>query len=200
MADRTSVGSIVDRDRLPEKFPTHKHEASFWESLGRAVATFGFLEETLGKAIFAFTAMRPYEETEVQQAYSEWLPKLERALTDPLGNLIDTYGKAVRDYPNATIEDFDDLLADLHKASVIRNVLCHGSWRVPDGNGASLPFFVNRQKMVFDSTLNSQYIDQVQRNAVDLACSVINTVTHMGWKFPGSAGPGKAIWQGPPLT
>jgi hypothetical protein len=70
----------VDQDGLPNKFPTHGHEADFWESLGRAVATFGFLEEILGKAIFAFTATRAYEEDEIDRAYDEWLLKLERAL------------------------------------------------------------------------------------------------------------------------
>jgi hypothetical protein len=48
----------VDIDRLPLHFPTHRHDAAFWEALGRAVATFGFLEEVLGKAIFALTATR----------------------------------------------------------------------------------------------------------------------------------------------
>jgi hypothetical protein len=94
-------GSIINTDALPDKFPTHMHESRFWESLGRAVATFGFLEEVLGKAIFAFTATRHYNESEVQQAYEGWLAKLERALSDPLGNLIETYGKAVREHPCA---------------------------------------------------------------------------------------------------
>ena len=80
---------IVDLGRLPNKFPTHRHEGAFWESLGRAVATFGFLEEISGKAIFAFTATRPYNEGEIEEAYAQWFPKLEQALIDPLGNLID---------------------------------------------------------------------------------------------------------------
>jgi hypothetical protein len=194
MNHKEIVRYIVDMDGLPDKFPTHKHEAAFWESLGRAVATFGFLEEVLAKAIFAFTAIRPCNETEIQHAYAEWLPKLERALIDPMGNLIDAYGKAVGDNPDATIDNLDDLLCDLRKASAMRNILCHGSWRLPDTNGASLPFFVNRQKMVVDSAMDRQFIDQVQRHAAELGCEVINTVTQMGWQFPGSAGPGKAIW------
>jgi thymidylate synthase len=194
MNHKKIVRYIVDMDGLPDKFPTHKHEAAFWESLGRAVATFGFLEEVLAKAIFAFTAIRPYNETEIQQAYAEWLPKLGLALTDTLWNLIGAYGKAVRDNPDATIDNLDDLLDKLRKASEMRNILCHGSWRLPDTNGASLPFFVNRQKMVVDSAMDRQSIDQAQRHAADLACAVINTVTQMGWQFPGSAGPGKAIW------
>jgi hypothetical protein len=198
MTHEKTVRYFVDPNGLPDRFPTHKHEAAFWESLGRAIATFGFLEEVLGKAIFSFTATRPYEETEIQQAYSEWLPKLERALIDPLGNLIDTYGKAVRDNPNAVIDNFDDLLNDLRKASQMRNILCHGSWGLPDTNGASVPFFVNRQKEIVDSAMDRQFIDQVQRHAANLACAVINTVTQMGWQFPGSAGPGKTIWNDSP--
>ncbi|MCX5752562.1 MAG: hypothetical protein NTW97_02815 [Candidatus Krumholzibacteria bacterium] len=195
MTEEKLVRSIVALDRLPGRFPTHKHEGVFWESLGRAVATFGFLEEVLAKAIFAFTATRPYDEVEIEQAYKEWLPKLERALTDPLGNLIDVYGKAVRDHSRATIDNLDDLLRDLRKASEMRNILCHGSWRMPNVAGASVPFFVNHQKMVIDSAMDRQSIDQVQRHAAELACAVINTVTHMGWRFPGSTGPGKAIWE-----
>jgi len=183
-----------DKNALPDKFPTHRHEGAFWESLGRAVATFGFLEEILGKAIFAFTAMRPYNESEIKEAYAQWLSKMERALIDPLGNLIDAYEKAVRLHPEARVDNLDDLLKKLRKAAEMRNILCHSSWRLPDACGASLPFFVNHKKKVVDSPMNRQFIDQVQRHVAELACAVISTVTQMGWQFPGSAGPGKAIW------
>lgn len=195
VTEETPARHIVDIDRLPTRFPTHRHEGVFWESLGRAVATFGFLEEVLGKAIFSFTATRPYDESEIQKAYAEWLPKLERALIDPLGPLIDAYGKAVRENPTATIEDLDDLLHDLRKAAITRNILCHGSWRIPDANGASVPFFVNRQREIVETAMNCEYIDQVQRHTAELACSVISTVTSMGWRFPGSTGPGRPIWE-----
>ena len=52
MTPEKTVRYFVDEDGLPDGFPTHGHEAAFWESLGRAVATFGFLEEILEKAIF----------------------------------------------------------------------------------------------------------------------------------------------------
>ena len=194
MTEPVPRGHIIDTSRLPEHFPTHKHEGAFWASLGRTVATFGFLEEVLGKAIFAFTATRPYEESEIEQAYEEWLPKLERALTDSLGGLIESFGKAVRDHPVQAINDLPHLLTDLKKAASMRNILCHGSWNLPDSQGASLPFFVNRQREVVDTALDCAYLDQVQRHIAELACSVINTVTRMGWRFPGSTGLGKPIW------
>jgi hypothetical protein len=184
----------IDVASLPASYPTHRHDPAFWEALGRVVATFGFLEEILGKAIFAFTATRPYSNmVEAEQAYAAWLPQLERALTDPLGNLIDVYGRAVREHPEAGITDFDDLLTDLRKASDIRNVLCHGSWPPPDVNGASVPLFVTRRKEIFETAVDQSFLAQVQRATAELACAVMSTVTVMGWRFPGSSGPGAPI-------
>lgn len=187
-------GHIIDTARLPKRFPTHGHEEAFWASLGRAVGTFGFLEEVLARAIFAFTATRPYEESEVEKAFAQWLPKLECALTDPLAGRIDSFGKAVRDHPHKAITDLPDLLRDLKQAASMRNILCHGSWRLPDSHGASVPLFVNKQSEVVETAMDCAYLDQVQRHTAELSCSVINTVTSMGWQFPGSTGPGKPIW------
>lgn len=157
--------SVVDIKNLPASFPTHRHNAAFWENLGRTVATFGFLEEVLCKAIFAFSATTRYSESEVEAAFEKWLPTLERALIDPIAGLVDAYGKAVRNNSDATITNLDDLLSELRKASVIRNVLCHGSWQTPDANGKSLPRFVNRQKMVWDTSIDIAYLQQTQRAA-----------------------------------
>jgi hypothetical protein len=188
---------VVDFKNLPSLFPTHRHSPMFWETLGRTIATFGFLEEVLGKAIFAFTATIRHQESEIDAAFEDWLPTLERALVDPLGNLIDAYGKAVRNNSEATIENLDELLGELRAASVIRNVLCHGSWRTPDAGGRSLPLFVNRQKMVWDTSIDIPYLKQTQKAVAELGCAVINTVTQMGWQFPGSRGPGKTIFEKP---
>lgn len=185
--------AIINRGKLPPMFPTHGHSAEFWEQLGRTIAAFGFLEEVLGKAIFAFIATRQYSPEEIDAAYQAWLPQLERALTDQLWNLAESFGKAARDNPATTTENIGELIEDLKKATVIRNVLCHGSWRLPDANGASVPLFINRKKEKFDTAIDLAYLKQVQAHVVDLICSVIDAVTHMGWQFPGGAGPGKPI-------
>lgn len=185
--------AIINRDKLPPMFPTHGHSVEFWEQLGRTIATLGFLEEVLGKAIFAFTATRQYSPEEIDAAYQAWLPQLEHALTDQLWNLAESFGKAARDNPSTTTENIGELIEDIKKATVIRNVLCHGSWRLPDENGASVPLFINRKKEKFDTAIDIAYLKQVQAHVLDLICSVIDTVTHMGWQFPGGAGPGKPI-------
>ena len=194
MAEEKRTGYVVNFASLPEKYPTHAHEPSFWESLGRTVATFGFLEEVLSKAIFSFIATRPYNEEEIQEAYEKWFPTLEHALTDTLRPLIDTYERSVRGHPDAAIDHFDDMLDDLRKASEFRNILCHGSWRPPDSAGAAYPFFVDRKKRVFDGSFDVHSLARLQNQVTDLACMVISTVTCMGWQFPGSNGPGKVIW------
>jgi hypothetical protein len=184
------MASMIDLNGIPLMFPTHRHDPAFWEMLGRTVATYGFLEEVLGKAIFAFTATKPYADDKIDAAYKKWLSKLESALTDPLGNLINAYGKAVREHPSARIKNLDELIDHLRKAAAIRNVICHGSWRIPDEKGASFPFFMNRQKMVFDTAVDRQFLAQTQKHVAELACAVIETVTQMGWQFPGSSSPG----------
>lgn len=125
---------FVAIDELPIKFPTHTHTSRFWESLGRVVATFGFLEEILTKAVFALTATRDYSESEIQDAYDQWIPFLEKTLTDQFGSLIDSYEKAIKDHPDSVknhpdsnIEDFDDFISSLREAAKIRNIICHGS-------------------------------------------------------------------------
>lgn len=185
--------SIIRQDVLPDNFPTHRHAGAFWEALGRTVATFGFLEETIAKAIFAFTGTREIPADEIEGEFEKWLSTLQKAVGDPLGGLIDAYGKAVRQHPDATLTNLQDLLDDLRKAAELRNVLCHGSWRVPDTAGRSIPHYVDRKKRVFETPIDVAYLDQARRHVVELACAVINSVTHMGWQFPGSQSPGKQI-------
>jgi hypothetical protein len=60
---------VVKLSALPESYPIHAHDAYFWKYLGRTVATFGFLEEVLTKAIFAFTTTTKYSEAEIEEAY-----------------------------------------------------------------------------------------------------------------------------------
>lgn len=191
--DASKECRIVDPDSLPARFPTHRHQGRFWESLGRAVGTFGFLEEALGKAIFALSATKPYDPAEIEAAYEKWPRRLEKALTDPLGGLIGEYEKVVRKHPDATNEDLDFLVCRLREASRIRNVLCHGSWQAPNSEGASRPLFVDKKLNVFDAAVDCAFLDQVQRHVAELSCAVVNSVTRMGRQFPGSSGPGRPI-------
>jgi hypothetical protein len=49
--------------------------------------------------------------------------------------------------------------------------------------------------MVWDTSIDIAYLQQIQRAVAELACEVVTTVTHMGWQFPGSRGPGKTVFE-----
>lgn len=199
MSEKTVRRSSIDRSALPALFPTHTHSKLFWEQLGRTIATCGFLEEVLRRAIFAFTATRRYRADEAEGAYRAWLPILEKALTDQLSNLAESYGKAVRENQDPTVENVEELVESVKSLAKIRNILCHGSWRIPDAKGKSLPFFVRRKRIACDIEACETEFDvaslrKVHDEAAALACDVIDTVTQMGWQFPGGGGSGQEIW------
>jgi len=184
----------VDCERLPALFPTHRHKAEFWEALGRAVAAFGFLEETLGKAIFAFTATRKIPAVMIDEEYRKWLPTLEKALTDPLGGLINSYEEAVRANGDAMIPNLQGLVTTLREAATRRNVICHGSWQSPDYQGRSVPFYVDKKRGIWETPIDVAHLAQLRQHVAELSCAVVNSVTQLGYQFPGSNGPGKQVF------
>ncbi len=188
-AEKGIEPSKIDRDNLPQNFPTHDHGPAFWEALGRVVASFGFLEETLGRAVYALTATREYRPDQVEAAYEKWLGELQCALKEPLGPMIKSYGKALRAHQGATEADqIDHLINELEKASQWRNILCHASWSRPDGTGKSRPRFVNRRLEIFDGTLGINDLGKIQQEVAQLVCDVIDSVSRKGIRFPGAKG------------
>lgn len=185
--------AIINLAALPATFPTHGHSPEFWEQLGRTIATFGFLEETLGKAIFAFTATTEYSEDVIDAVLVKWSDQLQRALTDTLIPLVNVYAKVVREHQASDFANLDELVDDIKKIATIRNALCHGSWRKPDSDGRSQLYFFNKKFEKFDSRVDVEWLRKIQENLVNLICAVINSVTVMGWQFPGGAGPGEKI-------
>jgi hypothetical protein len=177
----------IDTSSLPKFFPTHLHSAEFWESLGRTVATYGFLEENLGKAIFVLTGTKPYDPSEIEVAYQKWAHKIQCALTDTLKPLITSYENGLREHPAIIFSCYIDLISHLKACVDIRNVICHGSWGMPDENGFCTPLFVDKKLNEFTSLVDYNYLNQVQQHIAELSCLVINSVTENGLPFPGSS-------------
>lgn len=193
MKEKPPVQSI-DRTALPYKYPTHAHDALFWESLGRAVATFGFLEDVLFRAVFALTATTRHEDHELAAAYDKWIQTLEKAATASLLSLICEYESAFRKHTDADVQDLDALVSELKDAAILRNVICHGCWGPPDATGKTVPSFIDRKMKVFATPIDAQWLLSIQQATTQLACSVIETVTHRGLQFPGSTGHGEPVW------
>jgi len=117
MGNETMV-VIADRENLPELWPTHMHSAKFWEQLGRTIAAFGHLEYVLSRAIFAFTATREFSADEIELYFDEWIKTLERALSDTLVRLAESYKKAVQKHQTANSDTTQDLV---DKIKILRN-------------------------------------------------------------------------------
>jgi hypothetical protein len=190
----------MDRNKGAANFPTNRHPPEQWEELGRTVATFGFLEDVLLKAIVVFVSpTTQYSEQSAQKALDKFDAVIDRSLTDTLAQLADTYGKAVREHSSADFKNVNDLVEDIKKAAVIRNALCHGMWRPPGADGKSELDYFNRQNkkpVKFASRIDIAWMLQVREHVVTLIYNVINSVTVMGYQFPGGAGPGSPILPG----
>ena len=184
----------IDRNNLDHLFPTQKHPKEFWEALGRVIATFGFLEETLLKAIFIFIGNKLSSEELIEKEKEKLLKQLLQASSDPMHGLINKYNEVFNNHPeNSKFSNFKELINLLNEAKKIRNVLCHGSWRAPNENGASRVFFINRQLYVFDTPIDLAFLTQTRQHVSELICEVKNSVTIMGWQFPGSNSHGKTL-------
>jgi hypothetical protein len=187
--------AVIDQKRLSPNWPTGLFPAEFWEQLGRTIATFGLLEEVLGKAIFAFTATTEFDEKDAADYLAKWDKQLHQALTDTLWPLSEVYGKVVQDHQEADFKNVGELVEDIKKLSKIRNALCHGSWHAPDAAGATDIYYFDKKDGKFDTRIDIHWLQRVQAHVVALICSVIDSVTVMGWEFPGGAGPGEKIWK-----
>lgn len=64
MEEIKSSSHYVDIANLPGRYPTHCHQPQFWEEFGRTVASYGFLENAIGKAIFASSGQASCSEEE----------------------------------------------------------------------------------------------------------------------------------------
>ena len=192
--DAKQQRKLVDFASLPSKFPTHCHPPRFWEALGRTVATFGFLEEILAKAIFALTATTLYPVNEIEIEYKKWRSRLEGALSDPLYPLIESYSRALREHQNIDARQAETLLGHLEELPPVRNALCHGSWRAPNADGKSSLWYFNKKLERFETLVDETFLSEVQRHTCEASLRIIESVTSLGLNFPGSNSPGVSPW------
>ena len=181
----------VDIGNLPPNWPTHFIDGNFWEELGRTIATFGFLETTLAKAIFALSAKRERKEI-TNEMYERWIGRTKKSLEASLGYLIDEYEKELSEEITLETEiskqiDLPELIENLRKGKKLRDVLCHSSWSPGKTGDKAKPFFMNRKEKNFDTECDIAYLRQIRNATQEMICMCINTVTLKGLEFPGAS-------------
>lgn len=186
-----SINKSIDILQMLNKhprWPTHRHPPEFWEALGRSVATFGFLEEMIAKAIFAISGSKKIAELDdVEKEVQAWIKELQITLSYTLGILTKKYEKALEFNSTFKTEKTDLLIKDLKALIEWRNIFCHCSWGVPNENGKSFPLYMNSDGKVLETQVDIKLIEQVMRKTVELTCEVIESVTTQGYTFPGKA-------------
>jgi hypothetical protein len=190
----------IDRRGLPNDYPTNLHQPKFWAELGRTIATFGFLEETLGRAIFAISLTTEYDEKDIDKALEKWKSTLPLNLTDTLHPLAERFEASVKAHQEANKARAALIAAEVKRLAEIRNALCHGSWRKPDIQGKSLLHYIAKKAVTdtgvkpYEPKISVKWLQRRRAEALELICDVIDTVTELGWQFPGSTGTGDVIW------
>ncbi len=189
--------NLYHLEGMPENWPTAFMAVSFWEELGRTVATFGVLEDVAKKAIFALSGTRKVEADDPKKAYDEWINFMKKIASNPLGSLIRVYGREMKAHPELRTSNPEDLLDDLEWALRVRNAICHGTWQHPEEQGVSVPHFVDRFGKVWIEGMNEKYFRETRAATEQIIIGIVNTVQAMGYQFPGLKGPGKPIWPQP---
>jgi hypothetical protein len=183
----------VDTSKLPTQYPTHCLPSEFWEQLGRVVASFSFLEDILLRAIVALTFTRELAPDELEAEAEKCSNRLLKVVSDPLGPLIDEYFRLAKRHQAFPISNIEDFEAKLRTAATYRNVMCHGKWRAPDEDGTTVPHFVNKRGEKWNTAVTHDFLVELQAHTSELITEVVNSITLMGWAFPGTHGPGKPL-------
>ena len=183
----------VDRNELPAEWPTHRGTPAFWEELGRTVAAFGFLEDTLARACFALTATCEYANIgEAEAAFAKWGTKLERSLTDTLASLTSKIGEVFENDDRVPADVGSDIVRRLHELAVWRNALCHGAWVRFDADGSAWLRYFRRTSdgpEALDCSLSPEEIANIRTATVDVTLCLMDTVARIGVRFPGTKRP-----------
>ncbi|MDO5613468.1 MAG: hypothetical protein Q4G14_09545 [Paracoccus sp. (in: a-proteobacteria)] len=127
-------GTMTQPDR-----PCPQLDPDMAQAIGHAVASFGFLEESLKRAIYSLT-LKGLGESASDAALQDWIERMENLADDSMGTLIDAFAAASRD---SGAEGRKPLIAELRDIRKLRNLICHASWRPTHTEGLWQPTFIN---------------------------------------------------------
>ena len=184
---------VIDRDRLPENWPTHRGSPELWEELGRAIASFSHLEDTLARAYFGLTGTKTFETVDqAEAAFPQWAKELTQSLTDSLYALTSKLGKAFDDDDRVPRAVASDIIARLNELRVWRNALCHGAWQDFSADGSSQLRYYGKtahgvEQLDVGPTLEK--VSTIRLETIELTLDIMDLLSIAGVQFPGTAPP-----------
>ena len=180
----------------PDNWPTHKGEPAFWEELGRAVATFGFLEDIISRFLLAFEGSKDGKDY-TEEDVARWVHSLERSLSDPLEPLIGKIKKALKGDKRVPAETAGEIVGRLKELNRYRNALCHGAWiGFDEGGRAQLRHFARGEggkPISRCEQLSKEDIAAVRCETASLIRRLTEVTVSIGVQLPGSGLPGVGV-------
>lgn len=135
---------------LPEEFAA---------ALGQAVATFGWLEEVLKRALFSLERVRLAKDLSAPEM-GRWRHHMTDIADDSLGTLIEQLDGALRRHPG--IADRDQLNDRLVVLKHQRNLICHASWSPTADKARWRPAFVAMKGESVPDTMSAAELDGIR--------------------------------------
>ena len=113
-----------------EVTPVHDPTVQLWEQIGRAVATFGMLEDLLPRALYIITGYQRVDETEdTNQQVEEWCARLIKSMSDTLGGLALSLKAAWKERDGVLQPENAKLVQEIQVLTKLRNRVCHATYQ-----------------------------------------------------------------------
>ena len=176
---------------VPPNWPTNRANAHFWEELGRLVATFGMLEDTLTRTFYVVSVKRRGDmKGELDEDETEWREKLEKPLSDTLGQIRTRLENEWKQEEGDIPQHREELLCELTALGRERNRLCHGAWvRFGDEDVNTVRFFPKNKELEgkHEQRISMDDLRTVRERGANCIGALIQLVRNeYGVVFPGT--------------
>ena len=142
-----------ERAHLHPDWPLSRDNSAFWEELGKTVAMFGDLEDTLTSACYGLTKPPAHPSNlraEQVPAYLEWYARVEASRTDAMRVATDRFVRLLKEGGRVPHTVRDEIRSQLEELRRWRNALCHGAWHGFSGDGAGVlsHYYMEKKRVV----------------------------------------------------
>lgn len=149
----------------------------FAAALGQCVASFGWLEEVIKRAIYALDRARLADDLTPEELEA-WLTRIGGIADDSMGTLIEQLDAAMRRHPG--LRDRNQITDRLGEIRLYRNLLCHASWRPTDRKTHWHPAFVSAKGDVQAKALALGDLEQLLARTVEVGGRVLRVMRATG--------------------
>ena len=169
-------------------WPTHKGTSDFWEELGRAVATFAWLEFAMRRTFIALTwSQRCASETEALAILPDAEKQSVASVTDTFHWLTKKIEGVFDVDSRVSLEGGQWIVNSLREIGNYRNALCHGAWIRFGEDGSGQLLYVRktgkREYEPYRQSFSSAQIRDIRNHSTEVARRLLDIEMSTGFEF-----------------